>query len=300
LVSYVDRFPNPGESVRGNLFKTGTGGKGANQAVMAARLGGSVKMVGRVGNDIFGDTNIQSIKSHGVDTTHIKISHTASSGTASITVSSDGENAIVVTLGANLELGSQEARNVKDVIASAGLVLCQSEIDQMGNLEAFRIAKEHGVCTLFNAAPGLPDLEMELLKLSDVVVTNENEAEFVTGLSLSSIEEFEEAAKKILELGPRISIITLGPKGALVAQRNKSNGQVQVDKVDVPKVKAVDTTGAGDCFCGALAYFFATNLEGDVLEMVRKSVQIAAISVQRQGTQTSYPSHDELIKLGIL
>jgi len=299
LVSYVDRFPNPGESVRGKLFKTYCGGKGANQAVMAAKLGSHVAMIGRVGNDTFGTHNIQTLNSFGIDTSHVLYSDTASTATATINVSADGENCIVVCLAANLELSIKHAREAEEVIAKSRVILCQLEVEQLGNIEAFRLARKHGVMTFFNPAPGILDLNTQILQLTDIICTNENEAEFITGLKPSSIEEFKESAKKMLELGPEhFAIITLGPKGVIVGQN--TNGHISANYVKTPTVKAVDTTGAGDCFCGALAHFLANNPDGNIIEMVMKASEIATISVQRPGSQISYPSKEELIALGIL
>jgi len=265
---------------------------------MAAKLGAHVSMVGSVGNDIFADQNIEFIKSSGADTSLIQRSKTSSTGVGVIHVSEDGENCIAVTLGANLEVGAKRAREVENEVAKASLVLCQSEIDQEGNIEVFKVAKKHSITTFFNPAPGRADLDKTILPLTDIICTNENEAEFITGLTLSTLDEFKDAAKKMLELGPRIAIVTMGPKGAVVAQRTKSG--VSVDTVDVPKVTAVDTTGAGDCFCGSLAYFITQNSDGNVVEMVKKAAKIAAISVQRHGAMASYPDRSELEKLGIV
>uniref|UniRef100_A0A183BJE7 PfkB domain-containing protein n=1 Tax=Globodera pallida TaxID=36090 RepID=A0A183BJE7_GLOPA len=144
LVSYVERFPKPGESVRGHTFKTFCGGKGANQAVMAARLGTRVSMVGMVGDDLFADENLRSIAQNGVDVSLVQQLAGQTTGTATITVSADGENCIVVSLGANNELGVERAHAVEQAVARARLVLCQQEIDQAGTLTLFRIAKRHG------------------------------------------------------------------------------------------------------------------------------------------------------------
>ncbi|KAI1724344.1 pfkB family carbohydrate kinase domain-containing protein [Ditylenchus destructor] len=261
LVSYVERFPRPGESCRGKQFKMSCGGKGANQAVMATILGASASMVGRVGDDMF------------------------------------GENCIIVTLGANLELSPKRAIEIENEIKKSRLILCQSEVDQEANLEAFTVAKRNNVTTFFNPAPGRPDLDRRILPLTDIICTNENEAEFITGLEISTYEGFKCAAKNMLELGPRIAIVTCGPKGAIIAQRTSQG--VTVDTVSAPKVTAVDTTGAGDCFCGSLAYFFCKDQNGDIVKMVDKAVKIAAISVQRHGAQVSYPTREELVKLNL-
>jgi len=299
LISYVERYPRPGESVRGKQFKLWCGGKGANQAVMAAKLGAAVSMIGMVGEDIFGDANIKSIADAGDRTDLIAKTSKTHTATGAVTVTEDGENCIVVTLGAIMEIPPSRVHEVEDRIANASLVLCQSEIPQETNLEIFNVARKHGVTTFLNPAPGRADLERRLLPLADIICTNQNEAEFITGLTLHSMDDFRSAAEKMLELGPKLAIVTLGPDGALVAER-KADGRVSVDKVDAPKVAAVDTTGAGDCFCGSLAYFLAEHPELSAVEAAAKAVEIAAIAVSRPGVQESYPGPEELKSLGIL
>jgi len=299
LISYVERYPRPGESVRGKQFKLWCGGKGANQAVMASKLGGSVRMAGMVGEDIFGDANIKSMQENGVNTDLIGKTNKCATATGAVTVTDDGENCIVVTLGANLEIQPSRADEIEDTIAKSHILLLQSEIPQETNLRAFEIARKHGVRTFLNPAPGRADLERRLLPLTDVICTNQNEAEFITGLTLKTLDDFKDAAVKILEYGPKLAIVTLGPNGALVVERQE-NGEVTVGKVDAPKVQAVDTTGAGDCFCGSLVYFLTEHPELTPLQAAQKAVQIAAISVSRHGVQASYPSVDELKAAGIL
>uniref|UniRef100_A0A183CPB9 Ribokinase n=2 Tax=Globodera pallida TaxID=36090 RepID=A0A183CPB9_GLOPA len=253
---------------------------------MAARLGTRVSMVGMVGDDLFADENLRSIAQNGVDVSLVQQLAGQTTGTATITVSADGENCIVVSLGANNALGVERAHAVEQAVARARLVLCQQEIDQAGTLTLFRIAKRHGVTTFFNPAPGRADIDLTILPLCDIICTNENEAEFLTHLPMDTVEQAKLAALRILELGPRVAIVTLGPKGAIVAQRGTNNGHVNIGEVLAPKVTAVDTTGAGDCFCGALAHFLVAQPSAELLEdHVRRAVQIAALSVQKKGAQ---------------
>ncbi|KAI6173883.1 Ribokinase [Aphelenchoides besseyi] len=298
LISYVERYPRPGESVRGKTFKLWCGGKGANQAVMAAKLGAKVSMVGQVGTDIFGDANINTITDAGVKSLITKTDK-AATGTGCVTVTEDGENCIVVTLGANLEIPPSRAEELEKEIAASGIVMCQSEIPQETNLAVFTIAQKHGVKTFLNPAPGRADLERRLLPLTTICCVNQNEAEFITGLTIKTMDEFKNAAAKILEMGPSLAFVTLGPDGALVAEKHE-DGKVTVDKVEAPKVTAVDTTGAGDCFCGSLAYFLTEHPELTAVQAAEKAVKIAAIAVSRHGVSASYPSVDELKKLEIL
>jgi len=299
LISYVERYPRPGESVRGKQFKLWCGGKGANQAVMASKLGAKVRMVGMVGEDIFGDANINSMKANGVNTDLISKTNKSSTATGCVTVTDDGENCIVVTLGANLEIEPSRADEIEEQIAKSSIVLIQSEIPQETNLRVFEIARKHGVKTFLNPAPGRSDLERQLLPLTDIICTNQNEAEFITGLTLKTLDEYKEAAAKMLEYGPKIAIVTMGSDGALVAEKSDS-GEVIVGKVAAPKVQAVDTTGAGDCFCGSLVYFLTEHPELTILEVAEKAAHVAAISVSRHGVQESYPTVEELKQIGVI
>jgi len=292
-VSYTERFPNPGESVRGNDFKLGSGGKGANQGVQAAKLGASVTMIGRVGNDMFGAANINGLKEAGVNVEYIEKSDTAPTSVACITVDHKGENSIVVTLGANLELSTERVKELEDVIAGAAMVLCQFEIDEKTNYAAFELARKHNVTTFYNAAPGKPGMDKEILKVTDILCTNENETEFLTGKKLSSVEDFKEASRELLQHGPKTVVVTLGAKGVLVTD------QESLELIEVPRVKAVDTTGAGDSFCGSLAFLIAKYPDKTVAELSRNASKIASMSVQKHGTQSSYPAIVEVRDNGI-
>ncbi|MFH4976121.1 hypothetical protein AB6A40_002830 [Gnathostoma spinigerum] len=283
LISYCERFPRPGESVRGKSFESGAGGKGANQAAQAARLGANVVMIGRVGNDIFGPLNVENLKSSGVVTNYIEMSPTTGTGTATITVSEEGENAIVVTLGANLELSPERADEMEDVIATAKIILCQYEIPFASVEHAFEIAKKHNVKTFFNFAPGSQEFNTRCLTLVDYLCTNENETEFLSKQKVDGVNDAMRAAEMMLSLGPKAIIVTLGPRGVVLAD------QRGVRHITVPQVKAVDTTGAGDCFCGSLAFFMVKMPNLSLEEQVRRAVFIASITVQKKGTQASYP-----------
>uniref|UniRef100_A0AC34FA01 Ribokinase n=1 Tax=Panagrolaimus sp. ES5 TaxID=591445 RepID=A0AC34FA01_9BILA len=308
-VSYTERFPNPGESVRGNDFKMGSGGKGANQGVQAAKLGASVTMIGRVGNDMFGDANINGLKKAGVNVEYIEKSDTAPTSVACITVDNKGttlilnlfkclvlfvgENSIVVTLGANLELNVERVKELEDVIAGATMVLCQFEINEETNYAAFEIARKHNVTTFYNAAPGKPGMDKEILKFTDILCTNENETEFLIGRQLSSIEDFKEASRELLKYGPKTIVVTLGAKGVLVTEKDSQ------EVIEVPRVKAVDTTGAGDSFCGSLTFLITKYPNKTIAELSRIASKIASMSVQKHGTQSSYPSMKEVRENGI-
>ncbi|RCN42670.1 ribokinase [Ancylostoma caninum] len=266
----------------------GSGGKGANQAVAAARLGAKVQLIARVGNDLFGKSNIDDLTNSGVDTSQVEKSDTSQTATATVFVNSHGENCIVVTLGANLELDDTSANKHEAAVQGASLVLIQAEVSPKGNKRIFELAKKHGVKTFFNPAPGEPNMDTSIIALTDIICTNENEAEFVTGVPQHSLDDAKKAASQMLTMGPEHVIITLGGKGCILA----SKGQ-PIEHIPVTKVTAVDTTGAGDCFCGSLAYFIVQG-KLSMKEAVVRSAAIAALSVQRKGTQSSYWTREEI------
>ncbi|VDM42151.1 unnamed protein product [Toxocara canis] len=338
LTSYTEIFPRPGESVRGLSFESGPGGKGSNQAVQAARLGGSVVMIGRVGRDMFGQLNIDALKSSDVITDYIEVSDTVGTATAMVTVSQHGENSIVVTLGANLELTPDRAEAVESVIAKAKILICQYEIKVdalkkaleaesvvfsgvrvIRNREVRFLTKKSkrigyflsslyleligskwwggdmsdgkygiiaivSVRTFFNFAPGERNFDKAILKNVDILCTNENETEFLSGMSAKTVEDAMNASKSLLSYGPSAVIATLGKNGSVIATKDGL-----LKHVEANVVKAVDTTGAGDSFCGALAYFLVYRPHLPFEEQVRRASYIASISVQHKGTQCSYP-----------
>ncbi|KAF8362418.1 hypothetical protein PRIPAC_89341 [Pristionchus pacificus] len=296
LISYTTRFPRPGESIRGKSFQQGAGGKGANQAVAAALLGARVSMIGKVGDDIFADFNLTSLKKAGVETAAVQRVAGSTTGTATITVSEEGggENSIVVTLGANMEMSPETADGAEAVIAPGGILLCQAEIPDAATKRALEIGRKHGVTTFLNPAPGDPAMDQSMLAFVDIVCVNENEAEFITGIASPNPAEAEKAARAMLERGPRVAIITLGPQGCLLAE--KDEGVITVSLLPGEKVAAVDTTGAGDCFCGSFVALLAAGIP--LKEAAARSVKIASISVTKIGTQSSYSSRAELIAVG--
>jgi ribokinase len=281
LISYVPRLPRIGETLHGTRFHMGYGGKGANQAVMAAKLDGDVAMVTKLGQDIFGENTLKNFQSWGIDTRHVLFTDQAFSGVAPIAVDPDGHNAIIIVTGANDLLTPEEIEAARSVIAAAQIMVCQLEIPVEITLAALRIARQEGVTTIFNPAPARPELPDELFQLSDVFCPNESETELLTGLTVGTIEEAETAARGLLERGAGMVILTLGERGSLLVS---SDGSAHVP---AQPVKALDTTGAGDAFVGSLAYFLAAGKP--LTEAMRRANHIAAISVQSSGTQTSFP-----------
>jgi ribokinase len=286
LISYAPRLPKQGETLHGTRFLMSFGGKGANQAVTAARLGGQVCMVTKLGEDIFGKDTLENFKTQGIDPSTVFFTKDASSGVAAISVDSDGHNAIIIVGGANDLLSPADIDTARTVIESAQVLICQLEIPLETTLAALRIARSAGVTTIFNPAPARPDLPDEAYSLSDIYCPNETETELLTGLSISTLKDAEHAARALLQRGCGKVILTLGERGSLLVSPE------QVFHIETKKVKAVDSTGAGDSFVGSLAFFIA---QGKALqEAMEKASQIAAISVQSEGTQTSFPTADSL------
>jgi ribokinase len=281
LISYVPRLPRVGETLHGTQFRMGYGGKGANQAVMAARLRAEVTMVCKLGRDVFGEGTLENFRAHGVDTTHVTFTEDAFSGVAPIAVDPDGRNAIIIVTGANDLLSLDDLERARPAIAAADVVVCQLELPVETTLSALRIAREEGVRTIFNPAPARDDLPDELFRLSDVICPNEPETERLTGMPAG-----EGAARELLARGVGAVALTLGDQGCLLVEGDS------VTEVPVEPVRAVDTTGAGDAFVGALATFLAAGRSP--VDAAERSNAVAALSVQGRGTQTSFPSADDL------
>ena len=286
LISYVPRLPRKGETLHGTHFHMGFGGKGANQAVMAAKLGGDVSMVTKLGNDVFGENILENFKFCGVNTQHVHFTEKAFSGVALIAVDPEGHNAIIIVMGANDLLTRDEMEAARPTIAVSDILVCQLEIPLEITMDALRIAQEENVKTIFNPAPARPDLPEDIYNLSDIFCPNESETELLTDMKVGTMEEAEKAARILLERGAGTVILTLGEQGSLLVTKNKA------DHVPAESVKAIDTTGAGDAFIGSLAFFIASGRT--LSEAIKTANRIAAISVQSVGAQTSFPEAKDL------
>ncbi len=286
LISYVPRLPRLGETLHGSRFHMGFGGKGANQAVMAAKLGARVSMITKLGRDVFGENTLKNFQSWGIDTRHVLFTEQAFSGVAPIAVDPDGHNAIIIVTGANDLLTAEEVQAARPAIAAAQVLVCQLEIPLKITLAAMRLARELKVPTILNPAPARPELDAELYALSDIFCPNESETELLTGLRARDVPEATRAARVLLERGAGKVILTLGENGSLLVSEGQSL------HVPAVPVKALDSTGAGDAYVGSLAYFIAA---GQPLpEAMRRANHIAAISVQSSGTQSSFPRASDL------
>ena len=285
LVSYVPRLPTPGETLHGTSFQIGYGGKGANQAVMAAKLGSSVAMVTKLGVDVFGDGALENLRAHGVDTTHVHRTDDAASGVAPIAVDTSGTNAIIIVTGANDLLTHDELEAARPTIAAASVLVCQLEIPLPLTHRALRMAREEGVVTILNPAPARAALPDELYGLADVLCPNEPETELLTGGSVTGRTAVARA-ELLRERGAGAVVLTLGERGCLVVD------DLGVTDLPADVVDAIDTTGAGDAFVGSLAHFLA--LGADLREAAARAGRVAAITVTAKGTQTSFPDAGSL------
>lgn len=289
LISYVPRLPRMGETLHGDRFHMGYGGKGANQAVMAAKLGAGVTMVTKLGQDMFGEGTLENFESWDINTTHVHFTDEAFSGVAPIAVDPEAHNSIIIVTGANDFLTEEEIEAARSDIAASQILVCQLEIPLDINLAALRVAREEGVTTIFNPAPAQPDLPDEVYELSDIFCPNESETELLTGEPVNTLEEAETAARLLLDRGAGTVILTLGERGSLLVTAGEAT------HVPATPVQALDTTGAGDAFVGSLAYFMA---EGRPMrEAIEKANAIAAMSVTKSGTQVSFPTRDEVADL---
>ncbi|CAF3739342.1 unnamed protein product [Adineta steineri] len=290
LISYVDRTPKIGETIEGNKFEKGFGGKGANQCVQAAKLGGKVAMISKLGDDVFGKEYLDNLKKLGINTDHVGLTKEAATGVAPIIVDKEGRNSIIVILGANLLLNEDDIEKAEDIIRQSKVVVCQLEIRQETVLKTFEIARKHSVLSILNPAPMSEKLNRNLLSAADVICPNQTEAEVLCDFTVETIDDAKKACKKLLELGSRIAIITMGDQGAVI-----SNEDGQYEHVEIEKSSSVcDSTGAGDSFVGTLALLMAREEKLSLKDQVKRACQVASQSVEKKGTQTSYPTKDEL------
>lgn len=283
LTTFTDQFPRPGETIFGQKFQLGFGGKGANQAVAARLCGARVSMVARVGDDLFGPATIENFTARGIDAAHVRVTRGVSSGVAPIFVDSSGQNRILVVKGANDCLLPPDIDAAADLLRTADCIVLQLEIPIETVYHTLRLARQFGIRAILNPAPGQL-LAMEELVNADYVIPNETEAEALTGMPVTNLHEARTCAVRLLTEGvPRV-IVTLGANGALCATRET------VEHVAPYRVDAIDTTGAGDAFIGSFATFLASGcLER---EAVARANVYAALSTLGVGTQRSFVTRE--------
>lgn len=283
LTTFSDRFPKPGETIFGDHFDLGWGGKGANQAVAARLCGAEVAMVARVGDDLFGPATIENFGSQGIDASHVRVVKGTSSGVAPIFVESNGQNRIIVVKGANDRLLAADVDEAHAVLEAADCIVLQFEIPLETVYHTVRFARDRGIRCIVNPAPGQP-VDVAAFAGVDYFVPNETEAETITGMPVRSVEEATACAKHLVAQGLRRVIVTLGEKGALLAHEGGA-------EVIAPyPVATKDTTGAGDAFVGSFAVFLGEGLSER--EALARANLYAALSTTSVGTQKSFVTRE--------
>jgi len=272
-IAYTKYIPADGETLFGDSFQMGFGGKGANQAVMAGLLGADVYMITCLGNDVYKEMTINNYEANNVNTDHIQLVKGAS-GVAPIWVDATGQNRIIVIPGANNEIDAQKAISSIEAIGNISVLVGQCEIPMEVNHKVFQHAKSNSITTIFNPAPA-KKLEREFLEHISWLIPNENEFELISGM-----EPNDDNFLKFNEEIPCNLIVTLGEKGAVLVDENKTH------YFEAPTVNAIDTTGAGDSFIGTFAYELSESNSPE--SCVKKAVEKASQSVTKKGTQSSY------------
>lgn len=285
MIIKLDRIPRPGETILGGEFATAPGGKGANQAVGAARAGGQVMFVARVGRDIFGEQAVAGFVRDGIAVDYVFRDPAAPSGVALIFVAEDGENSIAVASGANAKLSPADVKKARPAFTDASVLLMQLETPLTTVQAAAELAAQRGLRVILNPAPARP-LPDELLRLVSILTPNETEAELLTGIAVKNDSSAVQAAGKLLARGVQTVILTLGARGAFIATKESSQ------LVPSFKVKPVDTTAAGDIFNGALAVALAE--DKSLPDAVRFANAAAALSVTMLGAQPSAPARKQI------
>jgi len=280
LITYTERMPKPGETIEAPTFDMGFGGKGANQAVAAAKLGAKVLMVSKVGDDMFGPNTRDNFIKCGIDARHVKTAPATSSGVAPIFVEPSGQNSIFIIKGANNQLLPADVDEALPDIRECELIVMQLEIPLETVYYVIDLGVKENIPVLLNPAPAVQNLDMEKIAKLSMFVPNETELETITKMPVSSVEEIEAAAKSLVEKGVETVIVTMGSKGALLVTQN------DVSHIPCPKVDAKDTTGAGDAFIGCFSKYYVE--DKDFKSAIEKAVAFASLSTLRPGTQKSF------------
>jgi ribokinase len=279
LTTFTNQFPKPGETIFGQSFDLGFGGKGANQAVAARLCGAEVFMVARVGSDLFGPATLENFKNLGIDTSQVKQIPGMSSGVAPIFVEPNGQNRILVVKGANDALKPADVDAAAETLKSADCIVLQFEIPVETVYYTMQFARKHGIRCILNPAPAQP-VDLNALKGLDYFVPNESEAEAITGCPVKNVGDATKCAEKLLGSGIRRVIITLGANGSLLASGDDS------EHMPPFSVQSLDSSGAGDAFIGSFAVFLAEGVSEK--EAVRRANLYAALSTTGVGTQKSF------------
>jgi ribokinase len=279
LTTFAERFPKPGETIFGQKFDLGFGGKGANQAVAARLCGADVFMVARVGSDLFGPATIENFRKLGIDPTYVKQVEGLSSGVAPIFVEPNGQNRILVVKGANDAVTSADVDDAGEMLKSVDCIVLQFEIPLETVYYTIRFARQHGIRCILNPAPA-HEVDIAAVEGLDYFVPNESEAEVITGMPVKTVADARKCAEKLLQGGTQRVIITLGANGSLLATREG------MEHIAAFAVQSVDSTGAGDAFIGSFAVFLGEGVAEK--EAVRRANLYAGLSTTGVGTQKSF------------
>ena len=286
LTTTVERMAVWGETVLAKHFETSFGGKGANQAVAAAKLCAEVVMVTNLGDDALGESALKNFESLGIDTSHVRRIANQSTGTATILVDEkSGDNAILIVAGANGDLSAADVEAASEALKRCDLILLQLEIQLETAYAAIRFAHKNGVRTVLNPAPARRNLDMGTVTQASFLVPNETELAILTDMPVESEDEISAAARSLVKQGAETVVVTLGGRGALIATREGARAIAPI------KVQAVDTTGAGDAFIGSFARYLAGGLSLDAA--LTEAIRYSALSVTRHGAQKSFATEAE-------
>ncbi|OOF54554.1 ribokinase [Rodentibacter genomosp. 2] len=282
LITYIDDMPKIGETLEAPNFQMGCGGKGANQAIAAAKLGANVMMVTKVGDDAFAENTIRNFQQYGVNTDYVEKVSGVSSGVAPIFVDKSSQNRILIIKGANAHLKPSDIDNAKERLKNCKLFILQLEIPLETVYYTIDFANENNIPVILNPAPASKALDINYACKCDFFMPNETELEILTGLPVETMEQIRKAANTLLSKGLKNLIVTLGEKGSVWLHGS------EVTYIDPYKVNAVDTSGAGDAFIGCFAYYYVKSK--DIVESMKMASLFSAYSVTGQGTQSSYPT----------
>lgn len=284
---HVKDFPKPGETINASEVTMAAGGKGANQAVAAAKSGAETQFISRVGEDSTGEFMLKQLKNYGVSLEYVQTTAGQNTGHAYITLNDNGQNDIIIDHGANYSLSVSDIDAVSNLLGEVDCVIAQFETPLEATIEAFKLAKRQGAVTILNPAPAIKNIPQELLQLTDVITPNETESAAITGIEINEENDLKLSAAKLHEMGVSNVVITYGDKGAYIST------SVAEKLVPAFKVSAVDTTAAGDTFLG----FLAGNLNKDLTNIEQAAViasRASSIAVQRLGAQPSIPTAKEV------
>ncbi|WP_281829950.1 MULTISPECIES: ribokinase [Lactobacillus] len=284
---HVKDFPKPGETINASEVTMAAGGKGANQAVAAAKSGAETQFISRVGEDSTGEFMLKQLKNYGVSLEYVQTTAGQNTGHAYITLNDNGQNDIIIDHGANYSLSVSDIDSASNLLGEVDCVIAQFETPLEATIEAFKLAKRQGAVTILNPAPAIKNIPQELLQLTDVVTPNETESAAITGIEINEENDLKLSAAKLHEMGVSNVVITYGDKGAYISTA------VAEKLVPAFKVSAVDTTAAGDTFLG----FLAGNLNKDLTNIEQAAViasRASSIAVQRLGAQPSIPTAKEV------